>query len=113
MLDYLAANCGGCHNGSGEISALGPTLRYPELLEDGDAVAQRLVRHRARWQVPGETDGGSVLVQPGDPDASAILVRMRSRAPSSQMPPLGTVLRDQAAVDAITRWITTDLARPD
>jgi hypothetical protein len=25
------------------------------------------------------------------------------------MPPLGTVLRDQAAVDALARWITGDL----
>jgi hypothetical protein len=52
----------------------------------------------------GRTDG-SVLVSPGDPDLSAIVARMRSRSPSSQMPPLGTVVRDQAAVDAMTRWI--------
>ena len=26
------------------------------------------------------------------------------------MPPLGTVVRDQAAVDAIARWIAVDLA---
>ena len=35
---------------------------------------------------------------------------MRSRRPSSQMPPLGTVVRDQAATDAIARWIEADLA---
>jgi hypothetical protein len=32
-------------------------------------------------------------------------VRMRSRRPSSQMPPLGTVIRDQQPVDVITAWI--------
>jgi hypothetical protein len=30
---------------------------------------------------------------------------MRSRSPSSQMPPLATVIRDQQAVDAIAAWI--------
>jgi hypothetical protein len=38
------------------------------------------------------------------PDVSAMLARMRSRRPSSPMPPLGTVLRDQDALNAIERW---------
>jgi mono/diheme cytochrome c family protein len=105
VLGYLAANCSMCHNGNGEIAALGPVIRYQDLVEDGDAVARGLAGQRTRWQVPGVSDGESVLVDPGAPDLSALLVRMRSRAPSSQMPPLGTVVRDQAAVDALTRWI--------
>ena len=105
VLGYLAANCSMCHNGNGEIAALGPVIRYQDLVEDGDAVARGLAGQRTRWQVPGVNDGESVLVQPGAPDLSALLVRMRSRAPSSQMPPLGTVVRDQAAVDAVTAWI--------
>ena len=40
-----------------------------------------------------------------------MLVRMRSRRPSSQMPPLGTVVRDEEAIDAITKWIATDLTK--
>jgi hypothetical protein len=35
-----------------------------------------------------------------------MLARMRSRRPSSQMPPLGTVLRDQEAINAIERWMS-------
>jgi hypothetical protein len=38
-----------------------------------------------------------------------MLVRMRSRRPSTQMPPLGTNLRDEAAIDAITKWLAMDL----
>lgn len=110
VLGYLAANCGVCHNGRGEIAALGPTIRYRDLLEDGEAVAHRLVGQATRWQLPGRPEGSSVLVEPGAPDHSALLARMRSRSPSTQMPPLGTVLRDQQAVDVITRWIG-DLAR--
>jgi hypothetical protein len=45
------------------------------------------------------------------PDVSAMLARMRSRRPSSQMPPLGTVLRDDKAIDAVTKWIALDLGK--
>ena len=109
VLGYLAANCGGCHNGRGEIAALGPVLRYEELMGDGDRVAASLVGQPTRWQLPGRTDG-SVLVDAHAPDQSALLARLRSRSPSSQMPPLGTVMRDQAAVQAVTDWISRDLA---
>ncbi|MEZ5289257.1 MAG: hypothetical protein R2712_31545 [Vicinamibacterales bacterium] len=40
----------------------------------------------------------------------ALLRRMRSRAPATQMPPLGTVVRDQDAIALVTRWLT-DAAR--
>ena len=108
-LGYLAANCGSCHNGRGEIAALGPTLRYEELLRDADAVAAALVGQRTKWQIPGRTDG-SVLVDQASPEQSALLARLRSRSPSSQMPPLGTVVRDAEAVQLISDWITRDLA---
>jgi mono/diheme cytochrome c family protein len=110
MLGYLAANCGSCHRGDGEMAIQMPSLRYTDLVNDGDAAALRLVGRPSSWQVPGVRDGASVLIDHGAPDSSAMLVRMRSRSPSSQMPPLGTVLRDQAAVDAFAKWIREDLA---
>lgn len=110
VLGYLVGNCSMCHNGDGEITASGPVIRYRALIEDADAVARSLVESPTRWQVPGVDADGSVLVAPGAPQRSAILARMRSRAPSSQMPPLGTSVRDQAAVDALTSWIA-DSAR--
>ncbi len=57
-------------------------LNYDEQLADADAAAHQLVN------------------QP-----------MRSRSPSSQMPPLGTVLRDVEAVDRLNEWISLDLVR--
>lgn len=105
VLGYLAANCSMCHNGNGEITAAGPVIRYRELVEDADAVARSLAGAQTRWQVPGLPDGESTLVSPGAPERSAIVARMRSRSPSSQMPPLGTSVRDQAAIDAITSWM--------
>jgi hypothetical protein len=105
VLGYLLANCGSCHNGRGEISALGPTIRPVDLLTDGDRVARSLVNQRTTWQVPGAEHTTSVVVNVQDPQLSALLVRMRSRRPSSQMPPLGTVVRDDEAVTAITEWV--------
>ena len=110
VLGYLSTNCGSCHDGEGEIAALGPVIKIRDLLQDGDAVARNFIDHRTRWAVPGVAENASVLANPHAVDESAMLVRMRSRRPSSQMPPLGTAVRDQAAVDAIARWIAVDLA---
>ncbi len=111
-LGYLAANCGACHDRSGAITANLPSLAYGDLAADGDAVAQSLVGRATRWQAPGVPEGESVVLDPGAPDHSALLARMRSRRPSSQMPPLGTVVRDQQALDALALWLATDLAAP-
>jgi cytochrome c553 len=108
-LGYLATNCGSCHNGSGEIAALGPTIKRGDLMTDADAVAAELVGQLTKWQVPGLPEGASMLVKPDLIEKSAILVRMRSRQPSSQMPPLGTVVRDDKAIDFLRHWMANDL----
>ena len=110
MLGYLSANCGSCHRGDGEIAVQVPSLRYDQMLRDGDAVAASLIGRATSWQVPGVRDGGSVLIDAAAPESSAMLVRMRSRSPSSQMPPLGTVLRDDGAIEMMRQWIARDLA---
>jgi hypothetical protein len=107
VLGYLASNCMMCHNGGSDGTPLGPSLTMREMLADADLAARTLVDRPSAWQVPGAADGHNVVVHPGSPDLSALFVRLRSRAPSSQMPPLGTVLRDQQAVDAIGRWISS------
>lgn len=108
VIGYLAANCGSCHNSRGEIAVLGPSLAPADVI-DGDAVARRLVGHPSRWQVPDTPEGTSVLLDAATPSHSAMLVRMRSRRPSSQMPPLGTVVRDAAAIALLERWVASDL----
>jgi mono/diheme cytochrome c family protein len=104
-LGYLTVNCGPCHDGGGGIAAPSPALRLRDLLADGDAVARALIGQPTRWQIPGLPEGATTLVHAGTPEQSALLRRMMSRAPSSQMPPLGTVLRDEAAIDFLSRWI--------
>lgn len=110
-LGYLLANCGSCHNGRGEISAMAPVVTEAALMRDGDAVAGTLIGQRTRWQVPGTT-APSLLVNPAAVPESALLARMRSRSPSSQMPPLGTVVRDAAALELLTAWIQAGLHQP-
>jgi mono/diheme cytochrome c family protein len=110
MLGYFAANCGSCHNDRGEIAVLGPSLAFKDVMADGDAVAARLIGHATKWQVPGVTEGESALISRVHPDRSAMLVRMQSRRPSSQMPPLGTVVEDEQAIAALRTWIAAELA---
>ena len=110
MLGYLSANCGSCHRGDGEMAVGVPSLRYDQMLRDGDALAASLVGRTTMWRVPGVGAGASVLIDVSSPESSAMLVRMRSRSPSSQMPPLGTVLRDDAAIEVMRQWIARDLA---
>jgi hypothetical protein len=110
VLGYFAANCGTCHNHSGDLTYRGPSLKHNDI-GDGDAVARALLAQATTWQVPGRPDGSTRMLDAITPGASAMLVRMRSRQPSTQMPPLGTVIRDQAAIDAIEAWLATDLKR--
>jgi mono/diheme cytochrome c family protein len=105
VLGYLSGNCGSCHNGDGQIAAQVPSFHYADLLDGAEALAQRMTGQQTRWQAPGRADG-TLLIDTASPDQSALLLRMRSRRPSSQMPPLGTVVQDQQAIDAIRAWIS-------
>lgn len=113
VLGYLAANCGACHDGTNTIAALVPSLKHTDLMRDGDAAARALIGRPTRWQAPGQPEGATVLADPASPGSSALLLRMASRRPSSQMPPLGTVVRDQEAVDVIREWIETLRRSPE
>ena len=106
ILGYLAANCGSCHNGDASITALMPSLSPADLVREGDAIVRRMAGQPSRWQPAGNTDG-TLLIDPGSPQTSAIVLRMQSRRPSAQMPPLGSVLQDRVALDALRRWIAS------
>ena len=112
VLGYFASNCGTCHNRSGEIAFDGPSLKHSDI-GDGDDVAARLLAYATTWQVPGQPQGTSLMLNAMAPEASAMLARMRSRRPSSQMPPLGTNLRDDKAIAAVEEWIAKDLGKRD
>ncbi|HEX6215947.1 MAG TPA: c-type cytochrome domain-containing protein, partial [Vicinamibacterales bacterium] len=62
------------------------------------------VGKRGHWVVP-EAQEASRLINPGHPESSAVVRRVKSRRPSSQMPPLGSVAVDKQAVDLLTSWV--------
>lgn len=106
-LGYLSANCGHCHNEQSTVA----TVRYPLLMPAYASAGQvketirTLLTRTTRWDAPEAHPGTTTFLRPGVPELSALFVRMRSRRPSSQMPPLGTIVSDRQALDLMTRWI--------
>jgi hypothetical protein len=125
-LGYLSTNCGSCHNRESSIAKLGLILKDSVHEARGDkpstsaqgatvdklgvstsecsAAITTTVDQRGHWVVP-ETPEQSHMINPGSPESSAIIRRVRSRSPISQMPPIGTVVADRAAVDLLTAWV--------
>jgi cytochrome c553 len=124
-LGYLSTNCGSCHNRESSIVSLGLILKHtvetrgdksslsaeaPSAKVAGSSGAEctaalaTTVGKRGHWVVP-EAQEESRLINPGHPETSALVRRVKSRRPSSQMPPLGTVVVDKHAVDLLTSWV--------
>ncbi len=104
---YLSANCGACHNQRGPLARLGFGLLHDA---GGAAAAPEPARATAagfpgRFLVPGIPAEESRIVAPGAPTHSALLHRMKSRRPSTQMPPLGSVIADEQAIELVRKWI--------
>lgn len=112
VLGYLAGNCAHCHNPSGPLARLGLSLAHDSSTAKGgpEPSLATAVDAKGRYEVPGAPDGASRTIARGEPGCSAIVYRMASRRPSSQMPPLGTVIADREAVELVKRWIAEDLA---
>jgi hypothetical protein len=80
---------------------------------DGDAPPALLtaVGRPSRFRIPDAADAVE-RVCAGQPDKSVLVARMSSRHPLVQMPPLGTRIVDDEAVNLIRRWIAEDLGSP-
>lgn len=106
-LGYLVGNCAGCHNGRGPLASLGLDLDQRLLALHGDeAVKATAFGQPSQFRPPGAS--GALRVAPGRPKASTLVLRMGSRVPALQMPPLGTKLVDRAGLALIERWISED-----
>ena len=106
-LGYLHANCGHCHR-SGEFGvpvglALAQTFAPGS---DGEAGWRKAIGAPSRYRVPGAADA-LLVIAPGAADASVLALRMRSRDPQVQMPPLGTQVADEHGLSLIEEWIDT------
>jgi hypothetical protein len=129
-LGYLSTNCGSCHNRESSIASLGLILKHT-VADSAPASARKTssgevwperpdgregectpalattAGKRGHWVVP-EFQEQSRIISPGHPESSALLKRVKSRRPSSQMPPVGTVVADRAAVDLLTSWVQSN-----
>ena len=103
-LGYLHGNCGHCHNDNGAPPPVDLVLSHHADGANMGKVISSLLGARSRYRLAGAHAPASV-VEPGDPEKSVLVARMRSRNPQSQMPPLGTQVFDQAALELIERWI--------
>lgn len=111
VLGYLSANCGSCHNERGPLAKLGLHLQYsPYTRKNEPEVAfSTAVGVNGQYVTPGTESSQSRRIAPGRAEASAIVYRMSSRRPASQMPPLGSAIVDTEAVALIKAWIAEEL----
>lgn len=109
VLGYLHGNCGHCHSDPADsLAAVPVALQLAwDPHGDDDSGLRALLDATPRSRMPGAA--GSRLLLPGDAAGSLLLLRMRSRDPRTQMPPLGTSTPDAAALALIERWVNHDL----
>ncbi|HET9155691.1 MAG TPA: hypothetical protein VFN91_03425 [Myxococcaceae bacterium] len=105
-LGYLHGNCGQCHNRRGPLANLGLDL-WLDPSRPGNDVRRVIasLRDRSHFHIPGAAGTESRRLTPGAPERSAILVRMLTRDPAQQMPPVATRTVDAEAARRIERWI--------
>ncbi len=109
-LGYLHGNCGHCHNGSEQ--------RVPVRLTLAQSVADPAGSHQrslqsavdafSRYRPPGSSTDWPVI-SPGDSRNSVLALRLQSRHPQVQMPPLATEVPDPEGLALVLHWIDHDL----
>jgi hypothetical protein len=115
-LGYLHGNCGHCHNdlvepgdgGSAAPVGLIAAQRAAASAADTQRVLHSMLGASSRFRLNG-TRADAKLIVPGRADASVLALRMRSRNPYTQMPPVGTRIADADGLALIERWINDDL----
>ena len=104
-LGYLHGNCGNCHNNEGPLAVLDMTLAQRVAAPSASsAVLSSIVGVQSQFRPPN-APGAEARIAPGHRDASVLALRMNSRDPLQQMPPLGSSAVDAEAVALLGRWI--------
>jgi hypothetical protein len=104
-LGYLHGNCGHCHNDDGPLAVLEMNLSQ-RINAAPDAVRRSIVGIPSQLRA-GEAPPGTPRIQPGHVSSSVIALRMRSRDPLQQMPPLGSSLVDAEAMTLLAEWVAS------
>ncbi len=109
-LGYLHGNCGHCHNDAGPLAPLGLALAQDPSKGalSSRNILQSLIGVSSRFRASSANTPTQRIV-PGQPDNSMLVLRLRSRNPLIQMPPIGTYSVDAEGLALIERWIQHDL----
>ncbi|WP_299324592.1 SO2930 family diheme c-type cytochrome [Parasphingopyxis sp.] len=96
---YIDINCAHCHSRTGSASNSGLFLGYNEM----DEVARGILK---RPVAAGRGSGGRDYdIEPGHPERSIFVYRMRSRDPGVAMPELGRGMLHEEGIALIERYI--------
>jgi mono/diheme cytochrome c family protein len=111
VLGYLHGNCGHCHGAPDGGVSVPVNLQLAQSVTN-DASAETVLRSMvgAPSRFRSAAAAAPRIVTTGAPDRSVLVLRMQTRHPQAQMPPLGTRLTDSEALELIERWIRTDLS---
>lgn len=105
-LGHLHGNCAHCHHPQGVPVRLNLQQRVADADAAAQAVRSTLIDAPSRWRPPGAV---LPMVTPGDPERSVLWLRMASRDPRRQMPPLGTHIPDPEGLALVAAWIRSSL----
>jgi uncharacterized repeat protein (TIGR03806 family) len=96
---WLAVNCAHCHNphGQGAVSGLD--------LSAGQNSPVRLGIFKPPVAAGRGSEGHRFSIDPGSPETSFLMNRLRSTDPSVMMPPTGRRLADEEALTLVGEWI--------
>ncbi len=98
---YLDVNCAHCHNPRGPAHTSGLDLRWSQ----SDPIQWGVLK---RPVAAGRGSAGfDFAIEPGHPERSILLFRMRSTDPGVMMPELGRQTVDARAVALIREWIAS------
>ena len=96
---YLAANCAHCHRPTGSASNSG-------LFYDGSLGRYAASGYKKRPVAAGRGSGGyDFVVDPGHPEKSILIHRMKSLDPGVAMPELGRSTVHQEGTELLEEWI--------
>jgi uncharacterized repeat protein (TIGR03806 family) len=98
-LAYLRVNCGHCHRPSGSASNSG--LFYDDLI-GGDVALGIGKRPVAAGRGSGNFD---FVIEPGHPERSILLYRLKSTDPGISMPEVGRATVHREGVELLEQWI--------
>jgi mono/diheme cytochrome c family protein len=110
-LGYLVGNCSSCHGSRGPLTSLGMSFEHDLAASSapGEPALRTALGRTGTFAMPGEARP-AVRIAAGEPGRSAVVARLSSRDAAVQMPPMGTHVVDEAAVELVAGWIRQDLA---